>query len=257
MYHTDLFLADLSYANLENIVAHEICFYRSILYCASIKNCDFTNANFKGADLSGVSFNNCILMGANFKDAINVPVAISILLDNDGIFNVEGKIKAMHESNCRTIFFSMPGVLSKSEELLTKEYKRILEKNGYKVIYYTSDKYPRFGQLNKVRVDILRSSGMIAFGFKQLNIHKALYRPNTIEESHWDKKWLSTPWSEIEVGMGLMKGMPILLVSDPDINDGVFDNNLSECFVARILTTVDTRNLEQNPLFEEWISKIK
>ena len=56
--------------------------------------------------------------------------------------------------------------------------------------------------------------------------------------------------------MGLMKGMPILLVNDPDINDGVFDNNLSECFVAKISTTEDCRKLEQNKSFEEWISKI-
>ena len=96
---------------------------------------------------------------------------------------------------------------------------------------------------------------MIAFGLKQLNIKKASYRPNTIEEANWEEKWLSTPWSEIEVGMGLMKGMPILLVTDPDITDGVFDDNLSECFVSKISTTEDCRKLEQNKSFEEWISK--
>lgn len=255
MNHTDLFLADLSYANLQNIIGDNICFYRSILFCTRIKNCDFSNANFKNADLSGIYLENCTLNGADFTDAINIPQVIKDKLDN-GICKCEDKITTEEKITNKTIFFSMPGIMSKNDESLTKEYKKILEKRGCDVIYYTSDKYPQFGQFNKVRADILRSSGMIAFGLKQLNIKKASYRPNTIEEANWEEKWLSTPWSEIEVGMGLMKGMPILLVTDPDITDGVFDNNLSECFVSKISTTEDCRKLEQNKSFEEWISKV-
>ena len=254
MNNTDLFLADLSYANLNNIIGHNICFYRSILFCTRIKNCDFSNADFRNADLSGIYLENCTLNGANFTDAINIPQVIKEKLDN-GICRYDDKITTEEKTTNKTIFFSMPGIMSKNDESLTKEYKKILEKRGYNVIYYTSDKYPLFGQFNKVRADILRSSGMIAFGLKQLNIKKASYRPNTIEEANWEEKWLSTPWSEIEVGMGLMKGMPILLVTDPDITDGVFDDNLSECFVSKISTTEDCRKLEQNKSFEEWISK--
>lgn len=255
MNEADLFLADLSYANLEGITAHGIIFYRAILFCTRIKNCDFTNANFRGADLTGVSFKNCILKGADFTDALNVPPAISDALAN-GIFQTEGYISAKHESQNKSIFFSMPGIMSKEDELMTKDFKRLLEEKGYDVIYYKSDEYPRFGQFNKVRQDIMRSTGMIAFGLKQLNIHNASYRPGTESEEEWKEKWLSTPWNEIEVGMGLMKGMPILLVTDPAIKNGVFDNGLSECFVANISTTEDCRKLEQNKDFENWFSKI-
>ena len=255
MNETDLFLADLSYANLEGITAHGIILYRAISFCTRIKNCDFTDANFRGADLTGVSFKNCILKGADFTDALNVPPAISEALV-DGIFQTEGNVSAKHESKDKTIFFSMPGIMSKEDELMTKDFKRLLEEKGYEVIYYKSDEYPRFGQFNKVRHDIMRSTGMIAFGLKQLNIHKASYRPGTQKEEEWEEKWLSTPWNEIEVGMGLMKGMPILLVSDPAIRNGVFDNGLSECFVASISTTEDCRKLEQNKDFENWFAKL-
>lgn len=254
MRKTDLFLADLSYANINNICAHEICLYNAILFCARVKNSDFTKANFRGADLSGIEFKDCTLTGADFTNAINIPPGIP--LDNENKCTATEKISASHKSNGKNIFFSMPGIMSKNDEYITKVYKRILEARGFKVIYYTSDVYPRFGQLNKVRVDIMRSAGMVAFGLKQLNIQKASYRPNTADETIWHEKWLSTPWSEIEVGMGLMKGMPILLVCDPDICDGVFDNNLNECFVARISTAEDCRKLEQNKHFEEWISKL-
>ena len=97
---------------------------------------------------------------------------------------------------------------------------------------------------------------MVAFGFKQLNIHRASYRPNTSDMETWEDKWLSTPWNEIEVGMGLMRGMPILLVHDPQIVDGVFDRGLSECFIAHISTTDDSREITQDKAFDLWLSKI-
>lgn len=255
MNQTDLYLADLSYANMEGVTGQGIILYHAILFCTRFKECDFTKGNFRNADLTGVSFKNCILKDADFTDAINIPPAIKEKLE-DGIFPVDGKISAKHESKEKSIFFSMPGVMSKEDELMTKDFRDYLEKRGFDVIFYKRDDYPQFGQFNKVRHDIMRSCGMVAFGLKQLDIHEASYRPGTQEEEDWKEKWLSTPWSEIEVGMGLMKGMPILLVCDPNINSGVFDKGLSECFVATISTTDDCRKLDQNKNFYEWLSRI-
>ena len=97
---------------------------------------------------------------------------------------------------------------------------------------------------------------MVVFGFKQTNIHEATYRPNTNDEKKWDNKWLATPWNEIEVGMGLMKGMPILLVKDHQIDQGIFDKNLSECFIATINIEDDSRKLTHNKEINKWLSKI-
>ena len=254
MQKTDLFGADLSYANLKGIIGHEIIFYHAILFCARIKNCDFSNGDFRFADLTGVSFKDCKLKDANFKDAINIPSDISKFLKND-IFTLDGEVSAENKSNGKTIFFSMPGVMSKNDELITKDYKLMLERKGYEVIYYKSDDYPHFGQFSRVRHDIKRSTGMIAFGLKQIHIH-ASYRPGTKDEAKWNGKWLSTPWNEIEVGMSLMHGIPILLVCDPDINDGVFDDGLSECFVGKVFTTEDSRRIEYHKIVQEWLSKL-
>lgn len=255
MNQTDLYLADLSYANMEGVTGHGIILYHSILFCTRFKECDFTDGNFRNSDLTGVSFKNCILKNADFTDAINIPPAIKDKLVN-GRFTVEGRISAKHESKNKSIFFSMPGIMSKEDELMTKDFRDYLDKRGFDVIFYKRDDYPQFGQFNKVRHDIMRSCGMVAFGLKQLDIHAASYRPGTQEEEDWKEKWLSTPWSEIEVGMGLMKGMPILLVCDPNINSGVFDKGLSECFVATISTTDDCRKLDQNKNFYEWLSRL-
>lgn len=256
--NTDLFLSDLSYALIEHVDGKAI-FYRSILFCAQIKNCDFSGATFRETDLTNACFKNVILKDADFTDAVNIPEAIDKeLIEQDGkrIYPHNEPVTAKHSSLDKSIFFSMPSVMNKENELLTKDYKVYLEGLGYKVIYYIKDDYPCFGQLNRIREKILASSAMVAFGFKQTNIHDATFRPQTNNEERWNDKWLATPWNEIEVGMGLMKGMPILLVKDPQIYMGIFDSNLSECFIANVSTDDDSRKLAQNKEIAKWLSKI-
>ena len=258
MDNTDLFLSDLSYALIEHVDGKAI-FYRSILFCSQIKNCDFSGATFREADLTNTCFKNVILKDADFTGAINIPEAIEkelVLSDGKSIYPHEEPVSAKHSTLDKSIFFSMPSVMSKENELLTKDYKAYLEGLGYNVIYYIKDNYPSFGQLNRIREKILASSAMVAFGFKQTNIHDATFRPQTNNEEKWNDKWLATPWNEIEVGMGLMKGMPILLVKDPHIDMGIFDSNLSECFVANVSTDDDSRKLAQNKEVVKWLSKI-
>lgn len=258
MDNTDLFLSDLSYALIEHVDGKAI-FYRSILFCTQIKNCDFSGATFREADLTNTCFKNVILKDADFTGAINIPEAIKrelVLSGGKSIYPHEEPVSAKHSTLDKFIFFSMPSVMSKENELLTKDYKTYLEGLGYKVFYYIKDDYPSFGQLNRIREKILASSAMVAFGFKQTNIHKATFRPQTNNEEKWNDKWLATPWNEIEVGMGLMKGMPILLVKDPHIDMGIFDSNLSECFVANVSTDDDSRKLAQNKEVVKWLSKI-
>lgn len=253
--NTDLFLADLSYALIENVVGNNIIFYRAILMGARIKNCNFTNGNFRDSDLTNVIFKNVILKNSDFTGAYNIPKEIKEHLVN-GIYCKDKPVTTKPQTNGKVIFFSMPGQLSKKDEIVTNDFKKLLKNKGYEVIYYTRDLYPSYGQFNKVRQSISRSSGMIAFGLKQINIKRAVYRPDSIESEIWENKWLSTPWSEIEIGMGLMKGLPILLVCDPEINSGAFDNCLSECFVSSVSLNEDCRTLEQNKQFDEWLSKL-
>lgn len=258
MNDADLYLSDLSYALLENIEGHAI-FYRSILFCTQIKNCNLSKAVFREADLTNTCFKNVILQDADFTDAVNIPEDIKknlILKSGKMIFPVSEPISAKHSTIGKSIFFSMPSVMKKEDELLTKDYKSFLEELGYHVYYYVKDDYPCFGQLNKIRKKILSSSAMVVFGFKQTKIHDATNRPDTKDENKWSDKWLATPWNEIEVGMGLMKGLPILLVKDPQIGMGIFDNNLSECFIANISTSDDNRKLSHNKEINKWLSKI-
>lgn len=253
---TDMFMADLSYALLENIEGQGAVFYHSILFNAKIKKSDFSSATFCGADLTGVRFTDVKLLNANFSGAINVPTEIAAVLNEKGECTSEKLISTSSAKNGKTIFFSMPGNMSKTDELMTKAYRDYLVNLKFDVIYYQKDNYPEFGQFNKIRESILKSSAMIAFGLKQLNVKDGTYYPGTSKEMNVTDITLSTPWNELEVGMGLMTNMPILLVHDPKISSGIFDEKLSECFVANISSEYDFRKLGVNKELARWIEKI-
>jgi len=255
MQETDMFMADLSYSNLDKIDGQGAVFMNSILYHASIKNCDFTNAYFYGADLSNAYFKNVILYGADFSKASNLPKEFQGHLSEDNKFMSKEPITTPStKQEGKVIFFSMPGSLSKQAEVITKDYRDFLEGKGYKVLYYEKDEYPEFGQFNKIRQSITNSSAMIAFGFKQINIKQGILRPNTATEVEIRDKYMSTSWNELEVGMGLMNKLPILLVKEKGIDTGVFDSKLSEVFVATITADYNSRELEYNQTLKNWLS---
>lgn len=259
MGNTDLYMSDLSYALVENAQGNAI-FYRSILYRTKFKKCNFENANFSEADLSHITFKDVYLTNADFTRAKNIPDEIKChLVERNGreIYADSKAVTAYAKDVEKVIFMSVPSIMNKEDELLTKDYKTFLNNLGFQVIYYVRDDYPQFGQLGKIKEQMLTASGMIVFGFKQTLIQKATYRPNTDHEEVWSDKWLSTPWNEIEVGMAIMRGLPIMMVKDPSIENGIFDSHLSECFVSNLLTDIDSRRLADNKEMNNWLSRIE
>ena len=256
MTETDMFMADISYATLNQIDGHGAVFFNSILYHTQIKDCDFTSAYFKGAYLSSAYFKDVQLYGANFSQASNLPIEFEGKLSSEGIFTSKERLTTPSTKQERkVVFFSMPGCMNKEDEILTKDYKTFLEDEmNYEVIYYQKDEYPEFGQFNKIRQSIMNSSAMIAFGFKQISIKDGVSHPNTTKEKNISNVDLPTPWNELEVGMGLMNHLPILLVKSNGISSGIFDNKLSECFVATITADSDSRELKYNPEVKQWLS---
>lgn len=255
LYNTDLFMANLTFGLIDNVDAKGIILYNALLFGTIIKNSDLSNANFVGADLTNVRFKNVILLNANFNKATNIPKEISEKLV-DGIYQSGSPVSTQTKQNEKIIFFSMPGSMSKTDELNILAYRQYLNKLGFEVIYYKKDTYPRFGQLSQIKAAISRCSAMIAFGVKQTLIKEGIYRPGMTDQHNLNECWISTPWNEVEVGMATMIGMPILLVKDDEIENGIFDNILSETFISTLSSKTDVSELEKNQTFTAWLSQI-
>lgn len=255
LHKTDLFMSNLTYGLIDNVDAVGIILYNSLLYGTIIKNSDFSNANFMGADLTNIRFSKVRLKNADFRKATNVPPEISDKLV-DGIYPSDENVTTSNAKTEKSIFFSMPGNMSKTDEITVLAYRQYLMKLGYEVIYYNRDTYPRFGQLSQIKASIEKCAAMIAFGTKQTFIKEGVYRPGMSGERSINDSWLSTPWNEVEVGMATMIGIPILLVKDDDIEDGIFDDVISESFISTLTSKTDVKELDRNQTFIAWLSKI-
>jgi hypothetical protein len=66
--------------------------------------------------------------------------------------------------------------------------------------------YPKFAAIGEVQRLMTDCSGVVIFGFKQLEIRDGLWRPSTPEEKPVKDQYLSTPWNHIEAGMAAMLG---------------------------------------------------
>lgn len=269
MDFTDMYGANLSYALVENVVGFGTIFNSAILHHTNIKNCSFRKADFKYADLTNVYFENVKLEASNFKGATGIPEEMATHLewvdkgtkDEVYIFK-DADAFTMDKTKKRggghkTVFFSMPGTLSASEEALILFYQKLLEGKGMDVKYYKRDHYPKDGQLTKVKQAISQSDAMIAFGFKQIEIEKGCSRPNSDKEERLDDTWLPTPWNGIEVGMGAMANLPILLIRDDKVEIGIFDKVISEYKIKSLSSATPLAEIEQNEEFNKWLDLFK
>lgn len=84
-----------------------------------------------------------------------------------------------------------------------------------------------------------------SFGGTKL-LTNATFEVSIRDETPIKGKWLHTPWNEVEVGMALMRGLPVLLVKDKEIDSGIFDSKLSEAFIATVSSDFDSRKIEAN-----------
>jgi len=264
MDFTDLFEANLSLTLMENIKGFGTVFYGAIMNHTQIKNCEFINCDFRGVDLMHAKFQNVRLAGSNFSGAKNLPQGLNQYLDKNGIYHeIPGQEQYGFTSGkasgkeIKSVFFSMPGSLSKSDEYLTLHYKELMNQLGYKPVYYTRDHYPKSGQLSKIRREIDNSVGVIAFGLKQIQIDQGVARPELPMEKNLSGHWLPTPWNDIEVGMAMMKELPVLLVKDNDIDIGVFDNMINEHRVKSISSSIDIKQITSDESFKNWLKMLE
>lgn len=263
MDFTDMYGANLSYALVENVVGFGTVFNSAILHHTNIKNCTFRKADFKYADLTNVYFENVKLEGSNFKGAIGIPEEMIEHLEwsNKGTKDEAYVYKdtdrfSMDKTKKRggghkTVFFSMPGTLTASEEALILFYQKVLEDKGIDVKCYKRDHYPKDSQLTKVKQTIGQSDAMIAFGLKQIEIKSG--RLNPAKKDYQEDLWLPTPWNEIEVGMGVMANLPILLVRDDKVEIGVFDKVISEYKIKSLSSATPLADIENNEEFIKWL----
>ena len=247
----DFYRADLTGASLKGTKASGAKFYQARMTDAVLRKADLSGANFFEADLLGANFDGTKLTAATFERARNIPAALLPHI-KDGQW-VGPDVFTAGAGGARAaapvVYVSKPGCLDAHQEKMVALISGWLEANSLAASTLERFDYPLTSALSEVRRRMSGCAGAVVFGFAELRISDGLWRAGTAEESTVSGKALSTPWNQIEAGMAAMMNLPLLLVAEPDVNNGVFDPSLIEHNVFRVRMPPD----RLSPDLKSWL----
>ena len=121
----------------------------------------------------------------------------------------------------RMVFVSEPTELSCGQRVMSAQWHQRLSGFGFEVFRlgrdrYQSDPWP-------IVLEFLDAAdGVLVLGFRQLVIESAVWRANTGEQAAVDDESWTSPWLQIETGMALAAGLPVLVAAESDVREGAF-----------------------------------
>jgi len=118
------------------------------------------------------------------------------------------------------VFLSRPSALASTQRELADHWVRWLTTHGFQIEELCREQY-RADAWMPLQNLFRRVDGVLVLGFAQLSTTHGALRPGTAEEVTGVATWTS-PWMQIETGMALMAGLPVLVVPEDGVTEGVF-----------------------------------
>lgn len=221
----DFFRADLSLCSLKNAHLQGAQFREAHLVETVLTGADCTGANFEFANLRGAKFKDAKLSGARFKDASHVPPAILERVNDDGVYEADAGTSPLADAMSPEdfgVFISAPSVMSASDSLLLEQVVRVVSNAGALPRQFLREDYGQTPPLEEITRRVATSRGVLVFGPTQLEVSAGLMRGGTPEEHRVESLGLPTPWNQVEAGIAVGLGKPVLVVSN-GATGGVFD----------------------------------
>ncbi len=265
----DFFQANLSGATLKNTILHKGQFYEATLSGTSLRGCDLSEANFfaatlsnvdmRDADVKGTDFSNAKLLNIDFSEVKNLDSAC--FKGSSGYGNIfpkgfDSPVKRLLSSqrDIPKVFISRPGILDIRQLQIVEMIKATITSQGIKYVELERADYEAANVISKLNIDIEQCMGVIVFGFRALYIKEGEYRMGTDDHRLISCSFVSTPWNQIEAGIGIAQEKPTLLIHESDVNDGLFDSMVQDSLIQRIELGPDFKSLSVDS--ERWINAL-
>jgi hypothetical protein len=126
----------------------------------------------------------------------------------------------MNDSISASVFLGMPAIITAEQEPYLEQWLEWLEDHALEVVRLERAAYGRDPWLTLTEL-LSRTDGVLLLGFRQLDARTGIWRPRTTEEVH-AAGWWTSPWLQLEAGMAVALGLPVLLASDEGVAEGVF-----------------------------------
>jgi hypothetical protein len=118
------------------------------------------------------------------------------------------------------VFLCEPSGLAGPQRLVSDDWHERLFGLGFDVEQlrdadYKPDPWP--GLMTRMRA----AHGVVVLGFRQLYVSAGSWRLGAEFETETAGTW-SSPWLQIEVGLAVAEGLPLLVVPEPGVREGAF-----------------------------------
>jgi len=201
-----------------------VSFLKATLVNVDLSNSDISRAVFDGATLINVKFPpEEKRQGTTFVGSTGVG-------DNlpEGVTRIDNKCDK------KKIFISKPGILDIREESYVARVIGFIEAKEFEVVVLGRDTYEQTQVLSKLTKLIDECFAVVVFGFTSTYISKGVFRDNTEDYEKLENTCLATPWCQVEVGISVAKSRDILLLIEPGVTEGVFDESVNESIITRL-----------------------
>ncbi|MBR4994741.1 MAG: pentapeptide repeat-containing protein [Alistipes sp.] len=249
----DFYMADLSYASINNAKCRNTVFKCCNMRNTTFRGCNLNNCDFAGANLDGVRFlDNTTLYNANFKGAINIPEKVKPHLNTDGKYcKKEPTNNYTNTDNVKSVFISSIGNLSPKQGEYMDALKDHLKRLGIDTLSLSKEEYRNSGQIIGIQSKIEKANGVIIVGLRNLLVVDGVYRPTSSEKRQVSNMWLPTSWNNIEAGIASALKKPILVIHQSDLNDGIFNKEINDTRISHIEAQISSDKFKKD--LDKWI----
>lgn len=265
----DFFQANLSGASLRNSIVQGGQFYEATLSGSILRGCDLRSANFyaatlcnvnlRGADLKGTDFSNAKLINVDFSGVRNL--AEASFKGSSGYGNIfpdgfESPVRSYLSSATAQpkVFISRPGILDIRQSHIVEIIKSKILASGMECIELERGDYEAANVVSKLNKEIGQCVGMIVFGFRGLFIKEGEYRMGTDDHRLIQSAFTSTPWNQIEAGIGIAQEKPALLIHESEVTDGLFDPMVQDSLIHRVEIDSDLKGVSE--VSKKWVNSL-
>jgi len=210
----DFYRADVSGGSLKGARAANAVFYQARLRGTVLRDADLRGANFFEADVTGANFAGARLADASFAESRGVPAELEPFLDSARRYtSVVPAPEPAHDRPSRpAVFFSLPSSRTPSQEAICDRLATLLRREGLTVERLLRTDYPPSNAMSEIYRRLAGCAGAVVFGMCAADAAK--------DESSAGV----TPWVHLEAGMAYGCTLPLLMVREPSVNSGTFDD---------------------------------
>lgn len=94
--------------------------------------------------------------------------------------------------------------------------------------------YPNIAPIGAVKDVMSRCHGAVVLGLKQIRVIQGVAREGTEKEEGLAEHHLATAWNHIEAGMAFSFELPVLIIREEGVSEGVFEVGASDRYIHEV-----------------------